>query len=298
MNRLTRKEKDEQLKSILGLEDEPASDTNQDLEFSDNLAREPEESFYDEVKEYGDDGTIEEEPAKPVVDDTPDWAKVLQQKVEDSNQKNRALEAELRTMRQYQQQESQQQRYEQPRYQQQQQQQPADDEPYWVDSRELRQVEERIAHAERLNHQVLLRQEYESMNAALRALDAEFSKDPSMPKLNEVVAEDNIKRTFQAFAQNPAAMGGYGQNWHQVIQTAYKINSQPIISQRLKEQQAKADEMAKKREEKQVAKTQNLTKVARSGAAVQEPRESYKPGVRTYRHKSTREAALRIINGQ
>lgn len=285
--RMTKEEKDKGLKEIFGLADDELESTTPPAEVDD---------FYDEPS-----AEVEEPTAKPETRDDsadmPPWMKVLSQRVEETAQEARAARQEAaQTRQEYQrgQQQFQQQQRQQP--------QPEPEEAFWADSSYVNEVAGKIEKSRqddmRMVHKVALNQEWQNVNGLYDAYAAELARDPDMPKLEDVIPREHMKRTFDAFAANPAQFGGYGQNWRQIFTGAYQQASNPHLVKKLKDAKAQSDQLAKKREAKKVEQNNNLTKVARSGSAAQEPRtpSNNKRARREYRHSSVRGAALAFIN--
>lgn len=284
-----RAQQDPEFRSLLGLDDQDTSLV------MDPPIDEPETEAEEIDDEFFRDEEPTEQPAKPVEQvEEPAWVKLLNQRVEESAAEARAARQEAAATRQEYQRQQQ--------YLQQQQaqaQKPQEEEErFWADSGYVQDVVSKVEQARqndmRTIHQVALTQEWQNMNALYDAYAAKVNADPDMPKLEEVIPREHVKTTFKAFAANPQAFNGYGQNWEAIFAGAYKEASQPHLVRKIKDAKAQQDELAKKRETKKVENTKNLTKVARSGSVVQEPKETVKRARRDYRQ--VRSAALRYIN--
>lgn len=295
--RMTDEEKAQGLADILGKEDADK------LTFSDSANREPSPSFYeveDEDEEHEEGETAEEEvkehARRQEADDEPAWVKAMNRRNDDLQAEVRAQRSELATLRQYQAQERQQ--YQQPR-----QQEPAQEEQdFWATGSDIKQAEQRIRQeyqqTQEAVYRMSLNQEWNNFQQSVMRLQHEM-REAGNPEMSEVLPGQNLKATFDAFARNPNAFGGFNQNWYDHLKSAYRNSAFDALAKKSKEAQAKADEVAKKRTEKATQTSNNLRKIAKSGSPVQEPqKKQWSRERRSYKSSFVRNAALKILEGE
>ena len=173
--------------------------------------------------------------------------------------------------------------------------------PFLVDSEyfhgSLKQFEEMRRRDMQFVNRVAMQQEQNSYQAALDQVRNEVERDPDLPKFDEVLGKDWQKAAFDNYAKNVNQFG-YGLNWADALRQCYRQGSYDALLRRQKESRQKTDEVSKKRDEKKQTQQKNLSKVAKSGSSVQEPREVIKRQKRDYRSAFIRDKALKIIAGE